>query len=161
MWLQCSCCVDAAFHGAYWCLSEGCQGFAVGQLTSAVLYTATCGLNSYPISLIKKHPFFAIDNPHRWQRKGTSLKYVFLPFFRGAVGKFAQPYLGHTHMLDGQKSIHRSARMGLFRKSSYERRMPSMSSVLYFQPKAALFDTSSNLRGVPLGLVVSHRIFPL
>ena len=53
-----------------------------------------------------------------------------------------------------------SARIGLFRKSSYAAFIPSSSSVLYLQPRAALLETSSSLRGVPLGFDVSHNISP-
>ena len=35
--------------------------------------------------------------------------------------------------------------------------MPSSSSVRYVQPKAFALLTSKSLRGVPLGLVVSHK----
>lgn len=53
-----------------------------------------------------------------------------------------------------------SARIGLFKKSSYANLMPSSSSVLYRHPKASALLTSRSLRGVPLGLLVSHLISP-
>ena len=56
---------------------------------------------------------------------------------------------------------YRSARMGLVRKSLYANSMPLSSVVLGIQPNALARLTSSSLRGVPLGRVVSHCIFPV
>ena len=53
---------------------------------------------------------------------------------------------------------YRSARIGLWRKSSYAMRMPSSSSVVYVQPSLVALLTSKSLRGVPLGRVVSHSM---
>ena len=87
-------------------------------------------------------------------REGLGVGFLSLPFREGPGVGFLPP-LGRAGV-----GLYRSALIGLFRKSSYANRMPSSSSVLYVQPRAVAFDTSSNFRGVPFGRVVSQRMAP-
>ncbi len=104
--------------------------------------------------LFSFHLFFHIYNFYFSLQGGTRGRLSFPSLQGGARGRLPPP-LGRAGV-----GLYRSALIGLFRKSSYASRMPSSSSVLYVQPRAVAFDTSSSFRGVPFGRVVSQRMAP-